>query len=78
LAYAVPSTALNDSSLGPFIYVLKPASKQFILRAVYVEIYGTRGAETLISTDNLNAGEMIVRIGGFNLSDGQSVVADGN
>lgn len=76
-AFSVPSTALNDSSLGPFVYVLVKSSNQLVLRAVYVKIYGTRGDQTLISTNNLSAEGKIVRIGGFNLSDGQSVVADG-
>jgi RND family efflux transporter MFP subunit len=73
-AFSVPSTALNDSTLGPFVFVLTPGAKADTLSTVYVTIYGVAGGNTLISTAGLNAGERIVALGGFKLTDGASVV----
>jgi len=69
-AFAVPSTALNDSTLGPFVFVIAPNNT---LSTVYVTIYGSAGANTLVSTNGLTAGERVVALGGFKLSDGAAV-----
>lgn len=73
-AFAVPSTALTDSTLGPYLYVLHPTGTDTAtLGAVYVTIYGTQGNTTYIGASNLQAGANIVAIGGFKLSDGAAV-----
>lgn len=73
-AFAIPSTALNDSTIGPFIYVLHPTGPQsFTLSTVYVTIYGGTGNTSLISTSGLSPATKIVAIGGFKLSDGATV-----
>jgi RND family efflux transporter MFP subunit len=73
-AFAIPSTALNDSTIGPFIYVLHPTGPQsFTLSTVYVTIYGGTGNTSLISTSGLSPAAKIVAIGGFKLSDGATV-----
>ncbi len=72
-AFAVPATALNDNALGRFVYVLDPAGTGATLRAVYVTPYGGDGDETLIGGDGLRAGQRVVAVGGFKLSDGASV-----
>lgn len=73
-ALELPTTALNDSTLGPYVFVLTPAGGQtYRLSTVYVTILGHDGDNTLISPASLRAGEKIVAIGGFKLSDGASV-----
>ncbi len=73
-AFAVPSTALNDSTLGPYIYVLHPTrAGAATLRTVYVTIYGTQGNTSYIGADGLQAGAQIVALGGFKLTDGAAV-----
>jgi RND family efflux transporter MFP subunit len=73
-AFAVPSTALNDSTLGPYIYVLHPTSAgAATLGTVYVTIYGTAGNTSYIGAAGLQPGAKIVAIGGFKLSDGAAV-----
>ncbi|MDE8344660.1 MAG: efflux RND transporter periplasmic adaptor subunit [Acidocella sp.] len=73
-ALAVPQTALNDSTLGPFVYLLSPAGPgQYAVSPVYVTIYGDAGGQSLISTSGLKAGDKIVAIGGFKLSAGAVV-----
>lgn len=68
-AFTVPSTALNDSALGPYLYLIQ----NNVLHAVYVTIDGTAGGSTIISAAGLNPGQKIVAIGGFKLTDGQTV-----
>ena len=73
-AYALPSTALNDSMLGPYIYALTPAGGgNYILGAVYVKVLGSAGAQSFVTAPGLQAGQKIVAIGGFKLSAGASV-----
>jgi multidrug efflux pump subunit AcrA (membrane-fusion protein) len=72
-AFSVPSTALNDSTLGPYLFVLTPGKPADTLATVYVTIYGSGGGDTLVSTAGLAAGEQIVALGGFKLTDGASV-----
>jgi RND family efflux transporter MFP subunit len=72
-AFTVPPAALNDSALGPFLFVLDPGENDFILRTVYVTKLGDAGAESYVGTAGLRAGEKILAIGGFKLTDGASV-----
>jgi len=72
-AFTVPPSALNDSALGPFLYVLDPASGGYTLRAVYVTKLGDAGAKTYIAADGLQAGQLVLAIGGFKMTDGASV-----
>ncbi len=73
-AYAVPATALNDSVIGPFIYVLDPAGKgSFSLRTVYVTKLGDAGDDSDIAADGLHAGQLVLALGGFKLTDGATV-----
>jgi RND family efflux transporter MFP subunit len=72
-AFALPSAALNDSAVGPFVFVI---TKGLTLSTVYVTIYGDAGADTLVSAAGLAAGERVVALGGFKLMDGQSVTIE--
>jgi len=72
-AFAVPSAALNDSAVGPFVFVI---TKGMTLSTVYVTIYGDSGGDTLVSAAGLAAGERVVALGGFKLTDGQSVTIE--
>ncbi len=72
-AFAVPSTALNDSALGPFLFVLDPAGPNFTLRSVYITKLGDAGALSYVAAAGLRAGERILALGGFQLTDGASV-----
>jgi RND family efflux transporter MFP subunit len=73
-AFAVPPAALNDSALGPFLFVLAPAgSGTYTLHTVYVTKLGDAGEQTFVGTDGLQAGEEVLAIGGFKLTDGTSV-----
>ena len=69
-AFAVPTTALNDSTLGPFLFLLSPTNT---LTTVYVTIDATEGTTTLIAPGSLSAGQKIVALGGFKLTDGAAV-----
>jgi RND family efflux transporter MFP subunit len=75
-AFAVPTTALNDSVLGPYVFVLDPARGGYTLRAVYVTEFGAEGNDTLVARTGLTASERIVAIGGFKLQDGNSVTLE--
>jgi len=72
-AFSVPSTALNDSTLGPFLFVITPGAHGDTLSTVYVTIYGNANGDTLVSTSGLSANEQVVALGGFKLTDGASV-----
>ncbi len=76
-AFTVPPAALNDSALGPFLFVLDPSGNDFRLRAVYVTKLGDAGAKTYVGTEGLRAGEKVLAIGGFKLTDGASVTLQG-
>jgi len=75
-AFLVPTTALNDSTLGPYLFVLTPAGASYTLTAVYVTEYGDAGPNTYVSPNGLQAGEKIVALGGFKLTPGASVSID--
>jgi RND family efflux transporter MFP subunit len=72
-AFLVPTTALNDSTLGPYVFVLTPAGNAYTLTPVYVSEYGDAGPNTYVSTAGLQAGQKIVALGGFKLTAGASV-----
>jgi RND family efflux transporter MFP subunit len=77
-ALLVPNTALNDSVIGRFIFVLQPAGKGvYTLHTVYVTPYGEVGNNTAVAASGLQAGEQVVAIGGFKLTDGASVTIEG-
>jgi RND family efflux transporter MFP subunit len=72
-AFALPATALNDSMLGAFVFVLDPAKADYVLRTVYVTKLGDAGDDSYVSAAGLHAGQMVLAIGGFKFSDGASV-----
>jgi RND family efflux transporter MFP subunit len=72
-AFTVPPSALNDSALGPFLFVLDPAGGSYTLRTVYVSKLGDAGAATYIAADGLKGGQLVLAIGGFKMTDGASV-----
>ncbi len=73
-AFILPATALNDDTLGRFIYVLDGgANGQFTARAVYVQEFAQSGDAAVIGVNGLKAGENVVAAGGFRLSDGANV-----
>ncbi len=77
-ALLVPNTALNDSVLGRYVFVLQPAGKGgFTLHTVYVTAYGEMGNDTAVAMNGLQAGARVVAIGGFKLTDGASVTIEG-
>jgi RND family efflux transporter MFP subunit len=73
-AFALPSTALNDSMLGPYIFLLKPAGGgNYTASTVYVKILGSAGDNSFVTAPGLQAGRKIVAMGGFKLADGATV-----
>ncbi len=72
-AFTVPATALNDSVLGRFVFLLRPANGAYSLSSVYVTEYGQAGDNAVIATTGLHAGDLVVATGGFKLADGTSV-----
>lgn len=72
-AFAIPGTAVNDSMLGPYIFVIEPTKAGGILHSVYVKILDSTGADSIVSAPGLKAGQKIVALGGFQLNDGQAV-----
>jgi RND family efflux transporter MFP subunit len=73
-AFILPATALNDDTLGRFIYVLDGGAKGvYTARAVYVTEFSQTGNDAVIGVDGLKANEKIVAEGGFKLADGTSV-----
>ena len=73
-AFAVPSTALNDNTLGPFLFVLKSSGAAiYTLQTVYVTILGDAGTQSFVAAPGLQAGQKVLAIGGFKLTDGASV-----
>jgi RND family efflux transporter MFP subunit len=72
-AFTVPPSALNDSALGPFLFVLDRSGADYTLRTVYVTKLGDGGAESYIAADGLQAGQFVLAIGGFKMTDGASV-----
>lgn len=72
-AFKLPATALNDSLLGQFVFVVAPKNNADILRIVYVTQLAREGDDAVISATGLKAGDRVVAIGGFKLSDGETV-----
>lgn len=72
-AFILPATALNDDTLGRFVYVLDPAGAGFVVRAVYVKELAQSGASAVIGVKALHPGEKVVAEGGFKLDDGARV-----
>lgn len=72
-AFSVPSTALNDSMLGPYVFAVTPGKAGGVLHSVYVKILGSDGNNSIIQAPDLRAGQDIVALGGFKLNDGQNV-----
>jgi RND family efflux transporter MFP subunit len=72
-AFTVPATALNDSLLGSYIFVVQESGGSQTLHTVYVTELGARGNDAVITAKDLQAGEKVVAIGGFKLSDGAAV-----
>jgi RND family efflux transporter MFP subunit len=70
-AFRVPASALNNSLLGRFIYVVTGG----VAHAVYVDELDESGDEAVIAAPGLKAGQNVAAIGGFKLSDGESVTA---
>jgi RND family efflux transporter MFP subunit len=77
-AFSLPATALNDDTLGRYVYALSAGpDKSFIAHAVYVTEYAQTGSTAVIGASGLSAGEQVVAIGGFKLDDGDSVTLQG-
>ncbi len=72
-ALEVPDTALNDSVIGRYVFTLKPDGATYTLHTVYVTEYGQEGTNAIIAPTGLSAGQQIVALGGFNLTDGAAV-----
>jgi len=73
-AFSLPATALNDDTLGRFVYVLDAgANGDYTARAVYVSEFSQNGGTAVIGTAGLNAGQRVVAVGGFKLDDGDAV-----
>jgi RND family efflux transporter MFP subunit len=72
-ALTLPATALNDDTLGRFVYVLDAANGAYTVRAVYVTEFGQSGGTAVIGVAGLNAGQRVVAVGGFKLDDGDAV-----
>jgi len=75
-AYEVPDTALTDSVLGRYLFVLQPAGAAYTLHTVYVTQLAQSGPTAIIATNGLTPGEQIVALGGFKLADGATVTPD--
>jgi RND family efflux transporter MFP subunit len=72
-AFKIPDTALTDSVLGRYLFVLQPAGAAYTLHTVYVTQLGQTGATAIIATTGLAPDQKIVALGGFKLTDGASV-----
>lgn len=73
-AFTLPAPALNDDTLGRFVYVLDGgANGVYTTRAVYVTEYAQSGNNAVIGTAGLQPNDKIVAEGGFRLNDGTSV-----
>jgi RND family efflux transporter MFP subunit len=69
-AFAVPSSALNDSTLGPYLFAV---GANDVISPVYVTIEGNRGADAIVTGAGLSAGQMVVALGGFRLTAGEKI-----
>jgi RND family efflux transporter MFP subunit len=69
-AFAVPSSALNDSTLGPYLFAV---GANDVISPVYVTIEGNRGADAIVTGAGLSAGQMVVALGGFRLTAGDKI-----
>jgi RND family efflux transporter MFP subunit len=69
-AFAVPSSALSDSTLGPYVFAV---GADDVVSPIYVTIEGTRGPDTIVTGAGLSAGQEVVALGGFRLSAGDKI-----
>ncbi len=69
-AYAVPATALNDSTLGPFLFAVNADDT---VTPIYVTVLGLSGSTDFLSPTGLAAGTRIVTLGGLKLSPGAKI-----
>lgn len=77
-AFSLPATALNDDTLGRFVYVLDAgAGGAYTARAVYVTEFSQSGGTAVIGVSGLSAGQRVVAVGGFKLDDGDAVTLQG-
>jgi RND family efflux transporter MFP subunit len=77
-AFSLPATALNDDTLGRYVYALSAGpNNSFIVHAVYVTEYAQTGSTAVIGASGLSPGEQVVAIGGFKLDDGDTVTLQG-
>jgi membrane fusion protein (multidrug efflux system) len=73
-AFSLPATALNDDTLGRYVYVLDAGANQtYVARAVYVTEFTQNGDTAVVDAAGLTGGLRVVAIGGFKLSDGARV-----
>jgi len=72
-ALAAPSTALNDSMLGPYVFALTKAATGYTAHAVYVNVLGTDGDNSVFTAPALAPGDKVAALGGFKLTDGANV-----
>jgi RND family efflux transporter MFP subunit len=73
-AFSLPATALNDGTLGRYVFVLDAAGNgSYTARIVYVTELAQSGGTAVIGVAGLRAGERVVAEGGFKLEDGASV-----
>jgi RND family efflux transporter MFP subunit len=75
-AFKLPDTALNDSVLGRYLFALQPNGAAYTLQTIYVTQYGQSGNTAIIAPTGLTAGERIIALGGFKLTDGASVTPE--
>jgi RND family efflux transporter MFP subunit len=69
-AFAVPSSALSDSTLGPYVFAV---GADDVISPIYVMIEGNRGADTIVTGPGLSAGLQVVALGGFRLTAGDKI-----
>lgn len=73
-AFTLPATALNDGTLGRYVFVLAATGGGiYTVHAVYVTELAQSGDTAVIGTTGLQSGQSVVAEGGFKLTDGASV-----
>ena len=70
----LPATALTTNDNRPAVWVVDPASQQVSLTAVELQRHGSK---SIIVTNGLKGGEVVVTAGGHALRPGQKVRLDG-
>jgi multidrug efflux system membrane fusion protein len=69
-AFAVPASALNDSTLGPYVFVVGAGD---VIAPVYVTVQGDRADDAVVTGAGLAAGQDVVALGGFRLTAGSKI-----